>query len=152
MSPAEFWDFCADNRKLPAELMKEGDVIITPPTGFETSDRNLEILLQLRNWAKIDKIGVVTKSNSGFVLPDAAVYAPDAAGTLRTRVNGFTPEERQKFLPPCPDFVIELRSPSDNLGGLLEKMQEWIENGARLAWLIDPKGRQVHIYRPGREP
>ena len=151
MTPDEFWDFCKDNRKLRAELTKEGDVIIMPPTGFETSDRNLEILLQLGNWAKTDKIGIATGSDAGFVLPNGAVYAPDAAWTLKSRVDEFTDQERKKFLPLCPDFVLELRSASDTLSELQTKMDEYIENGARLGWLIDPQTKRVHTYRPNRK-
>jgi len=152
MTPDEFWQFCADNRKMRAELTKEGEVIIMPPTGFETSERNSEIAFQLGTWARRDKSGIATDSNAGFVLPNGAVYAPDAAWTLRSRVDEFSGEERQKFLPSCPDFVLELLSPSDTLRELTAKMNEYMENGARLGWLIDPKTKQVHVYRHGREP
>lgn len=152
MTPDEFWDFCADNRKLRAELTKEGDVIIMPPTGFETSSRNAEITSQLRTWAKADGSGIATDSNAGFVLPNGATYAPDAGWTSVTRLAEFTEEQRQRFLPECPDFLIELMSPSDSLNELQAKMEEYIENGLRLGWLIDPYGKKVHIYRPAREP
>jgi len=152
MTPDEFWEFCAKNRKVRAELTRDGEVIIMPPTGFETSDKNQEILLQLGNWAKTDKSGIVTGSDAGFVLPNGAVYAPDAAWTLRSRIDEFSYEERQKFLLLCPDFVLELRSPSDSLSKLQAKMDEYIENGARLGWLMDPYRKEVYIYRPSREP
>lgn len=152
MTVAEFWQFCADNDKLRAELTKEGDVIIMPPTGFETGDKNLDILVQLGTWAKQDTTGIATDSNAGFVLANGAVKAADAAWTLKERVEKFTREEREKFLPLCPDFIIELRSRSDTLKELLAKMEEWIENGARLAWMIDPKTKKVHIYRPDHNP
>lgn len=152
MTVAEFWQFCADNNKLRAELTKEGDVIIMPPTGFDTGDKNLDILVQLGNWAKHDRTGIATDSNAGFVLANGAVKAADAAWTLKKRVEKFSREDRQKFLPLCPDFIIELRSRSDTLKELSAKMNEWIENGARLAWLIDPKTKKVHVYRPGRDP
>ena len=152
MTPDEFWEFCARNRKIRAELTKEGDVIIMPPTGFETGDWNVEIIRQLGNWAKQDGSGITTDSNAGYVLPSGATYAPDAAWTLRERLRDFSSEERSRFLRLCPDFVVELRSPSDNPRRLLEKMDEWLENGARLAWLVDPYKKQVHIYRPDREP
>ncbi len=151
MTPDEFWEFCVKNPKLRAELTKEGDVIIMPPTGFETSDRNLEILLQLGNWAKKDKTGIATESNAGFVLPNGATRSPDAAWTLKARLEKFTKEERQKFLPLCPDFVVELRSASDTLKDLKEKLEEFIENGARLGWLIDPQNKTVYVYRPDSE-
>jgi Uma2 family endonuclease len=151
MTSDEFWNFCARNRKLRAELTKDGDVIIMPPTGFETSDKNSELNLQLRIWTKKDKTGVATESNAGFVLPNGATYAPDAAWTSRQRLEKFTEKEREKFLPLCPDFVIELRSSSDSLKDLQAKMAEYIENGARLGWLIDPKNKQVHVYRASGE-
>lgn len=151
MTPEEFWDFCQENRKIRAELTKEGDVIIMPPTGFETSDRNAEITTQLRVWAKKDKGGRVTDSNGGFILPNGATYAPDAAWTRDERLQNFSAEQKKKFLPLCPDFVVELRSSSDNLKELQAKMQEYIENGARLGWLIDPKNRRVYVYRANGE-
>lgn len=147
MTADEFWNFCAQNRKLRAELTKDGDVIIMPPTGFETSDRNLEILLQLGAWAKRDKTGKATESNAGFILPNGATYAPDAAWTSSERLAKFTKKEKEKFLALCPDFVIELRSSSDSLKELKAKMAEYVENGARLGWLINPKEKEVYIYR-----
>jgi Uma2 family endonuclease len=151
MSADEFWEFCAQNRKLRAELTKDGDVIIMPPTGFETSDKNSEINFQLMLWAKADKSGKVTDSNGGFILKNGAVYAPDASWTDKNRLENFSAAELKKFLPLCPDFVIELRSESDNLSDLKNKMSEYLENGARLGWLIDPKNKQVHIYRTSGE-
>lgn len=151
MSADEFWEFCARNRKLNAELTKDGDVIIMPPTGFETSDKNSEINFQLKLWANADKSGKVTDSNGGFILENGAVYAPDGSWTDKQRLEKFTSEELKKFLPLCPDFVIELRSESDNLKDLEAKMREYIENGARLGWLIDPKNKRVHIYRANGE-
>lgn len=151
MTAEEFWEFCQENRKLRAELTKDGDVIIMPPTGFETSDRNLEILLQLGNWAKKDRSGKVTESNAGFILKNGAVYALDAAWTDKKRLEKFSAEELKKFLLLCPDFVVELRSESDNITDLQNKMQEYIENGARLGWLIDPKNKRVSVYRANGE-
>ncbi|MGI9035605.1 MAG: Uma2 family endonuclease [Pyrinomonadaceae bacterium] len=151
MTPEEFWDFCQENRKLRAELTKDGDVIIMPPTGFETSDRNSEINFQLKLWAKTDKRGKVTDSNGGFILENGAVYAPDSSWTAQKRLEKFTAKQREKFLPLCPDFVLELCSASDNLKDLQKKMAEYIENGARLGWLIDPKNKSVHVYRANGE-
>jgi len=151
MTPDEFWDFCQENRKLRAELTKEGDVIIMPPTGFETGDKNSEINFQLRLWAKKDKSGRVTDSNGGFILPNSATYAPDASWTDKKRLEKFSAKELKKFLPLCPDFVIELRSESDSLKDLREKMEEYIENGARLGWLIDPKTKQIFVYRSNKK-
>lgn len=147
MTPDEFWEFCAKNRKLRAELTKVGDVIIMPPTGFETSDRNGEIVFQLKLWSKKDKSGKVTESNGGFILPNGAVFAPDASWTSNQRLKKFTAEQKKKFLPLSPDFVIELRSESENLSELKNKMEEYIENGVRLGWLIDPKNKRVSVYQ-----
>jgi len=146
MTADEFWDFCSQNQKLNAELTKEGVVIILPPTGFTTSDKNVEIIIQLANWAKKNKNGKVTDSNGGFVLANGAVYVPDTSWTQKDRLSNFTPEQLSKFLPICPDFVLELRSESDSLPALRIKMGEYIENGARLAWLINPKDKQVEVY------
>jgi Uma2 family endonuclease len=151
MTPDEFWDFCAQNRKINAELTKDGDVIIIPPTGFETSDRNSEINFQLKLWSKKDRSGKITESNGGFILKNGAVYAPDAAWTDKKRLEKFSAEELKKFLLLCPDFIIELRSESDNLTNLQNKMAEYIENGVRLGWLIDPKNKRVSIYRANGE-
>ena len=151
MSADEFWEFCARNRKIRAELTKDGDVIIMPPTGFATSDKNSEINFQLMLWAKADKSGKVTDSNGGFILKNGAVYAPDASWTDKKRLEDFSAAELKKFLPLCPDFVIELRSESDNLSNLKNKMKEYIENGAKLGWLIDPKNKQISIYRANGE-
>lgn len=152
MTPDEFWEFCAKNRKLRAELTKDGDVIIMPPTGYESSEENVEVMLQLGNWAKKDGTGKVTESNGAYILPNGATKAPDVAWIKKERLARFTAEERKKFLPIAPDFIIELRSESDSLTEQQDKMEEWIENGVRLAWLIDTKTKQVHLYRPGREP
>lgn len=148
VTPEEFWEFCAKNRKLRAELTKDGDVIIMAPTGFESSEENAEVVLQLAIWAKKDGTGKVTESNGAYVLPNGATKAPDAAWIRNERLEQFSTEERKRFLPIAPDFVIELRSESDCLTDLHEKMDEWIENGVRLAWLIDTRFKQVHIYRP----
>ena len=100
------------------------------------------------NWTKRDGAGVVFDSSGGFVLPNGAMRAPDVAWVRRSRLAELTPEQKKKFLPLCPDFAIELRSPSDRLEDLQDKMQEYIDNGLRLGWLIDPEERRVHIYLP----
>lgn len=151
MTTDEFWEFSQQNPEFRAELTKDGEVILMPPTGFETSDRNSEINFQLRRWAKTDTTGIATESNAGFILPNGATYAPDAAWTLKSRLDDFSAAEKNKFLPLCPDFVLELRSSSDNLKELQAKMEEYIESGAKLGWLIDPKTKQVHVYRPNCE-
>jgi Uma2 family endonuclease len=152
MTPDEFWEFCAKNRELRAELTKDGDVIIMPPTGYASSEENVEIVFQLTAWAKQDGTGKVTESSGAYVLPDGSTKAPDAAWIRKDRLEQFSAEERKKFLPVAPDFVIELRSASDSLSEQQAKMEEWIENGVRLAWLIDTKTKRVHIYRPNHAP
>ena len=118
------------------------------PAGGDSSALNAEITIQLGTWAKRDGTGRTFDSSGGFVLPDGAVRSPDAAWVSRARLASLTAEQRMKFLPLCPDFVIELRSPTDSLPVLQDKMREYVENGARLGWLVDPPGGQVFVYRP----
>lgn len=120
-----------------------------PPTGFETSDRNSEINMQLRLWAGRGGAGKVSDSSGGFVLPNGAMRSPDAAWVRRERLANLTAEQKQRFLPLCPDFVVvEPRSPTDSLTVLQARMQEDLENRARLGWLLDPETRRVHVYLP----
>ena len=147
----EFWDFCRQNDAMRIEMTKEGDVIIMPPTGWDTGERNSEINFQLKLWAKKDKRGKICESSTGFKLPNGATVSPDASWVLNERLEKFTAKQREKFLPLCPDFVLELRSASDSLKDLQSKMREYIENGARLGWLIDPKNKRVHVYRANGE-
>lgn len=145
----QFFELCQLNRDLRLERTAQGDIIVMPPTGFETGNRNTSITGQLYNWSKKDGTGVASESSTGFTLPNGADRSPDAAWISRARLTQLTPERKQKFLPLCPDFVIELRSPSDKLEDLQAKMEEYIENGARLGWLIDPMARSVHVYHSG---
>jgi Uma2 family endonuclease len=145
----QFYQFCQINRDVRIERNALGELLIMPPTGGETSDRNAEITMQLRRWAKADGSGTSFDSSGGFVLPNRAVRSPDAAWIERSRLEALSKAQRKKFIPLCPDFVLELGSPSDELGVLQVKMQEYLENGALLAWLIDPEARQVYVYRPG---
>lgn len=151
MTSDEFWEFCSKNPKLNAELTKEGDVIIMPPTGFETSDRNAELITQLRMWSKKDGRGKVADSNGGFILSNGATRSPDSSWILKSRLEELPKEALEKFLPLCPDFVVEMTSPSDSLSDTQEKMLEYIENGAELGWLIHSKTKQVFIYHPNQE-
>jgi Uma2 family endonuclease len=148
MDEEQFFEFCQLNREWRIERSAEGDLEVMVPTGYETSDRNAEITMQLRLWAKRDNKGVASDSNGGFILPNGAMRSPDAAWVGRGRLANLTAEQKQRFLPLCPDFVIELRSPSDPLAPIEAKMREYGENGARLGWLIDPEERKVHVYRP----
>jgi Uma2 family endonuclease len=148
MDDERLFDFCRINREWRIERTAEGELEIMPPTGWETSDRNSEINMQLRQWAKRDGTGVVLESNGGFILPNGAMRSPDASWMPRERLAKLTAEQKQRFLPLCPDFVIELRSPSDPLIPLEAKMREYLENGARLGWLLDPGERKIHICQP----
>ena len=151
-SDDEFFEFCRQNRDLRIEQTAAGEWIIMPPTGFETGSRNQEVSRQLGNWARQDDTGVSVDSSTGYVLPSGAKRSPDASWVLRSRLAGLTAEQKRKFLPLCPDFVVELRSPSDSLADTQEKMAEYRDNGARLGWLIDAAERRVHVYRPSVEP
>ena len=145
----DFYAFCRLNRDVCIERNAQGDVIIMPPAGGETSERNAEITMQLRFWAKRDGTGASFDSSGGFRLPNGAVRSPDAAWIEYARLNALSSEDRRKFVPLCPDFVIELRSESDQLAPLQEKMQEYLDNGLDLGWLIDPYTRRVYVYRAG---
>jgi Uma2 family endonuclease len=147
-----FYAFCRANPDLRIERTAEGEIVIMAPAGGESGSRNSEINFALRAFAKADGRGVAFDSSTGFVLPNGAVRAPDAAWVDRERLRRLSPEEKQRFLPLCPDFVIELRSPSDRVEDLRAKMDEYIANGARLGWLIDPLTRTVTVYRPGAAP
>ncbi len=144
----QFYELCQLNRELRIERTAQGELLIMPPTGWEASEYNAEICMQLRQWAKREGTGTTTDSSGGFILPNTAVRSPDAAWIRHDRLTTLTAEQRKKFLPLCPDFVLELRSPTDSLSVLQDKMQEYMENGAQLGWLIDPVRRQVFIYRP----
>jgi Uma2 family endonuclease len=152
MTDDEFFDFCQVNDNLRIERTAEGEIEIQAMVGSETSDRNGELTMQLRAWAKRDGRGKAYDATGGFFLPNGAARGPDGSWILRSRLAGFTNREKRKFLRTCPDFVIELTSPSDRLPRVKEKMREYMENGAQLGWLLDPDTRTAYIYRPGREP
>jgi Uma2 family endonuclease len=136
------------NHELRIERTAEGDLLLMPPAGGEASASNASINGQLYVWASRDGTGVIFDSSGGFTLPNGAVRSPDAAWMLRSRLDQLTREQRRKFIPACPDFVLELRSPSDAMSTLHAKLREYIANGARLGWLLDPESRRVYAYRP----
>ena len=150
MTEEQFLQLCSDNGDLRLELTAKRELIIMPPTGGTTSNRNSELNYHLAGWSRQDGTGIVFDSNGGFTLPNGAVRAPDASWILLSRWETLTPAQQDRFAPICPDFVIELRSPSDGLRDVQGKMAEYIENGTRLGWLIDPQQRRVHIYHPGQ--
>jgi Uma2 family endonuclease len=151
MNEDQFFAFCQLNKDWRIERSAEGDLEVMVPTGFETSDRNSGINMQLRLWAKQDSSGIASDSSGGFVLPNGAMRSPDASWLRRERLADLSAEQKQRFLPLCPDFVIELRSPSDPLTPLEAKMHEYLENGALLGWLLDPEEKKVHVYQPDED-
>lgn len=150
LTDEQFERLCRDNRELRLELTAEGKLIIMLPAGSETGRRNNELSYQLTAWAKRDGTGLVFDSSTGFTLPNGAKRAPDASWIRRERWEALTEDEREGFAPLCPDFVAELRSKDDSLAELKEKMEEYLDNGARLGWLIDPKSKSVYVWRPGQ--
>ena len=151
MTDEQFFELCQNNRDLRFERNANGELIIMPPTGGETGNKNARITQQVMNWTDADGTGIAFDSSTGFKLPNGADRSPDASWIKLERWNALTDEEKQKFPPICPDFVIELLSPSDSLKTTQEKMKEYIDNGVRLGILINRKSRQVEIYRPGKE-
>jgi Uma2 family endonuclease len=149
MSEEDFFAFCQLNRKLRIERTSDGEVIIKPPSVGKSGTRELEAGASLLQWAKADGTGIAFCSFTGFVLPNGAERSPDFAWVRLARWEALTEDERERFPPLCPDFVGEIRSRTDRLVVLQEKMQEYIDNGAELGWLIDPLQKQVYVYRPG---
>ena len=152
MTHEQFYEFCLANRDLRIERTASGEVIVMPPAFSDTGNRNFNIAVQLGNWADQEGTGLGFDSSAGFTLPNDAMRSPDASWIKLERWNALTEEQKASFAPICPDFVIELRSASDPLTSLQDKMQEYMANGALLGWLIDRKNRTIHIYRPNREP
>lgn len=152
VSPQQFEVLAIANRDLRLERTAQGELIVNPPTGWESGERNLEIAYQLKGWHRQYKSGKAFDSSTGFTLPNGAVRSPDASWVSSQRWDALTPEQKKSFPLVCPDFVIELRSKTDTLKSLQEKMVEYIEQGTLLGWLINPQKRQVEIYQPGIEP
>ena len=143
-----FMRFIAANPDLRTELTAEGEMIVLPPAFSDTGEQNSEIAVQLGMWARRDKRGKAYDSSTGFTLPNGAIRSPDASWILISRLASLTGKDRSGFKRICPDFVVELRSTSDRLPTVRAKLEEYLANGAKLGWLIDPKIRTVHIYRP----
>lgn len=148
----QFVLLCQENPELRLELTAQGELVIMPPVGSEGGWRSGETFLALGNWAKKDGTGISFDSSTGFTLPNGAIRSPDASWIRRERWDALTKAQRVKFAPICPDFVAEVRSQTDKLPDLLEKMQEYVDNGARLGWLIDPFDKRVYVYRPDQSP
>ncbi len=147
----KFVEMVAANQDLRLELSAQGELSIMSPTGGETGNRNFEMCLDLGYWNRQNGLGKAFDSSTGFKLPNGATRSPDVSWIKIARWNALTPEQRKKFLPLCPDFVIELVSESDDLADTQAKMREYIANGLWLGWLINPKNKQVEIYRPNQE-
>jgi Uma2 family endonuclease len=151
MTTEQFYEFCQANRDLRIERTANGEVIVMPPAFSDTGNRNFKIAIQVGYWADKDGTGEGFDSSTGFTLPNGATRSPDVSWIKLERWNALTEQQKVSFAPICPDFVIELRSKSDTLKSLQAKMQEYIDNGASLGWLIDRQNQKVYIYRPSQE-
>jgi Uma2 family endonuclease len=150
ITPDEFWDICVANPDVRMELTAKGEIVVAPPAGWTSGVRDLEASGSLRAWAKRNKKGVVGGPTSSINLPSGAVLTPDASWISHTRLAHVTDEQRQRFLPAVPEFVIEVLSPSDSRRQALAKMRDWILEGVDLAWLIDPPKKTVYVFRRGQ--
>lgn len=147
----QFKEIAAANRELRLEKTATGEIIVMPPTGGSTGRRNFNLAGQLFVWNERSQLGIAFDSSTAFHLPNGADHSPDVAWVRREKWEALTREQQDDFSPICPNFVIELRSKTDSMKPLREKMQEYLENGLQLGWLIDPKNRVVEIYRANRE-
>ncbi len=147
----QFYQICQDNPDLKLERTAQGHLIIMPPTGGETGRKNANLISQVHRWNEQTELGEVFDSSTGFSLPNGGDRSPDVAWVEKSRWEALSAQQREAFLPLCPDFVIELFSPTDNLKKTQAKLQEYIENGCQLGWLINPKQKTVEIYRPQTE-
>ena len=147
----QFFQLCQNNRDFRFERTAKGELIVMAPTGSDTGNCNFDVAVELGIWNKQTKLGKGFDSSSGFKLPNGAERSPDVSWIKQERWDALTPEEQKKFAPICPDFVVEIRSASDSLKDLRDKMREYIDNGARLGWLLDRKNKRVEIYRPHRD-
>ena len=151
LSDEQFFQLCQQNKNYRFERSAQGDLVIMPPTGGETSERNAGLTAQLWLWNQKYRLGKTFDSSGGFILPNGANKSPDASWIPLARWEALTPEQRSRFLPLCPDFVVELLSPTDQLSRTQAKMQEYMENGARLGWLINRNTKQVTVYRQSKD-
>jgi Uma2 family endonuclease len=152
LTPDQFYRLCGDNPELRLELTARKEIVIMPPAGSESGAWNFNVNTQLGEWIKKDGRGIGFDSSAGFTLPNGAVRAPDAAWVLREKWDALTKEERMKFAPVVPNFVIEIHSQSETLRQQKSKMEEYLAAGVQLGWLIDPFDRKVYIYRQSGQP
>ena len=150
LTDEQFYRLCAANRDLRFELTAEEELLIMSPTGSNTGWRNAKITHRLATWSEQDGTGVYFDSSAGFTLPNGAKRSPDASWVRREVWEALTEEQQEGFAPICPAFVVELRSPTDSVEDLQEKMKEYVENGIQLGWLFDPKSKRAYIYRPNQ--
>lgn len=150
LSDEQFYQLCIANRDLNLEMNAAGELIIVPPVGGESGNQEADLITDLNNWNRQTKLGKVFSSSTSFILPNGAKRSPDAAWVKLERWEALTQQQRKKFPPLVPDFLIELRSETDKLTTLQAKMEEYIENGLRLGWLINPQDATVEIYRLGQ--
>lgn len=151
LTDEQFYQLCIANDEWRIELTAEGELIIMPPTGGESGIQNLGLTAKVYIWNEQAKLGKVFDSSTEFRLPNGAYRSPDVSWIKQQRWDALTPDQKRRFPPLCPDFVIELRSQTDSLTKLRAKMREYQNNGALLGWLIDPITPLVEIYRPGVE-
>ncbi len=149
LTEEEFATFCEQNREVRIERRCTGELELMSPTKGYTGNHEAEVVMQLGIWTKRDGRGVFFGPSAGFTLPNGAMRSPDASWILKSRLAEMTPEDENRFMPICPGFVVEVRSITDRLSILQNKMDEYMENGARLGLLIDPLEKRVHVYRPG---
>jgi len=149
MTNDEFFEFCAANPEYRIERTAEGKVVVMSGTGGKTGNRNIKLSRQLDAWTEKDERGIAFDSSTLFLLPNGAIRSPDASWVHRERLAQRSSSQKEKYLPLCPEFVVELTSPSDRLPKVREKMAEWMDNGCRLGWLLDTNRKQVHVNRPG---
>ena len=152
VSDDEFAELCRLNPELQFERTSEGELVIMSPTGGKTGRRNARLIVAFGLWAERDGTGQSFDSSTLFSLPNGARRSPDLSWVRNERWNALSAEQQEEFPPLCPDFVVELGSKSDSVKTLNQKMEEYLDNGAQLGWLIDPSHRTVHIYRPGAVP
>jgi Uma2 family endonuclease len=150
VTDVQFRQLAKANPDLQMERTAEGALIVMPPTGSEGGNYNAELNADVVVWNRQTRLGKVFDSSTGFHLPNGAIRAPDIAWVAQQRWDKLTPEQRKGFAPLCPDFIVELASETDNIDDLRDKMQEYLDNGCRLGWLIDPRMQQVEIYRPNQ--
>jgi Uma2 family endonuclease len=151
LTAAQFEQVCRDNPDLRLELTSTGGLIVMPPAGSTTGKRNFNLSVQFGVWVEKDGTGIGFDSSTGFTVPDGAVLSPDVSWVRREKWDALTEDDQERFAHLCPDFVIELRSRWNTLKAQREKMQQYLDNGTQLAWLIDPRNRRLYIYRQGEE-